>query len=49
MELISQGVIEMYEAPLSDTIEAEKIYMEIQKTFRTISGRIAGIPINILD
>ena len=49
MELIMQGVIEMYDAPLSDTIEARKIYEEMRKTFLDIGGRIVGIPVDIFD
>ncbi len=49
MELIIQGIIEMYEAPLSDTVEARKIYDKMQKSFLEVNGRIAGIPVDILD
>jgi len=49
MELIIQGILEMYEAPLSDTIEARKIYDKMQKSFSEVNGRIAGIPIDVLD
>jgi len=47
MELISQAVIEMYDAPLSDTIEARKIYDKMQKSFLEVGGRIINIPIDI--
>ena len=49
MELISQAVIEMYDAPLSDTIEARKIYDKMRKSFLEVGGRIMNIPIDILD
>lgn len=49
MELISQAVIEMYDAPLSDTIEAQKIYDKMQKSFLEIGSKIINIPIDIFD
>ena len=49
MELITQSVLEMYVAPLTDTIEARKIYEDMRKTFVKNGGRIVGIPVDILD
>ena len=49
MELITQSVLEMYDAPLTDTIEARKIYEDMRKTFVKNGGRIVGIPVDILD
>lgn len=48
-EIIMQSVIEMYNAPLSDTLEARKIRPELEKTFRQSGGQIIGVPIDIME
>ena len=48
-QIIMQSFIEMYNAPLSDTLEAKKVHRELEKTFRQSGNNLMGIPFNIME
>ena len=48
-QIIMQSFIEMYNAPLSDTLEAKKVHRELEKTFRQSGGNLIGIPFDIME
>lgn len=48
-EIIMQSFVEMYNAPLSDTLEAQKIHRELTKTFRESGNNLIGIPFDIME
>ena len=47
--IILQSFVEMYNAPLSDTLEAQKVHRELEKIFRENGNNLVGIPFDIME